>query len=84
MIDGKSYGVMQICKKFNRKKNCGTATSKVYKASGGITRAIFQNLEKLGFIETTVDQQRKGRVITKAGRSFVDKCAVELLKSKLI
>merc|ERR1711970_70873 len=83
--DGKIYGAKQMCKKFNRKKNCGAATSKIYKASPGLIRFSLISLEKLGFLKKTDNtSSKRGRVITKSGKSFVDKSAVEMLKSKLI
>jgi len=51
------------------------------KAGGSIIRDALQQLEKAGYVELSKDKRRKGRIITNAGKSFMDKIAKELNKS---
>jgi small subunit ribosomal protein S19e len=45
--------------------------------AGAIIRRILQQLEKSGLV---VNVEKKGRMLTKAGRSILDKTATELIK----
>ena len=47
-------------------------------AGGSIIRDALQELEKAGYVKTSTVRGRKGRIITKEGKSFLDKIAKEL------
>ena len=66
-------GVNKLRTKFGSKKNRGTRPEKFYRASGKIIRNILQQLEKNKLIEQKAVGVHKGRVITKEGKSLLDK-----------
>ncbi len=72
-------GVGSLRTYYGGKKNRGRKRHKFRKASGKIIRHGLQQLEELGFIK----KEKKGRVITPKGQSYLTKKANEL-KKKLI
>lgn len=68
-------GVSKLRTKFGAKKRRGTKPKEFRKASGKIIRDILQQLEKNNLIEQKTIGVHKGRVITKEGRSLLDKMA---------
>ncbi len=58
------------------KKDRGTNPEKFKRGSGSITRTALHQLEDAGFVE----KREEGRVVTPAGRSFLDKASFELKK----
>lgn len=72
-------GVNSLRTYYGGKKNRGRKKHKFRKASGKIIRHGLQQLEELGFIK----KEKKGRVITPRGQSYLTKKANEL-KKKLI
>jgi small subunit ribosomal protein S19e len=49
------------------------------RGSGAIIRRILQQLEKAGLVATA---EKKGRILTKEGRSLLDKVAAEIVKAE--
>lgn len=68
-------GVSKLRKKYSSRKNRGFKPERVYRGSGKIIRSMLQQLEKINFIEQKKVKGRKGRILTKKGRSFLDKVA---------
>ena len=68
-------GVSKLRTKYGGKKNRGNKPGRFYKGSGKIIRNILQQLEKAEFIKKAEKGVHKGRVITKKGKSFLDKLA---------
>ena len=68
-------GVSRLRTAFGGKKNRGAKPERTYKGSGSIIRKILQQLENAGLVET---QNKKGRVVTKKGREFLEKIAKEV------
>lgn len=66
-------GVSKLRKEYGGKKNRGYKPEKFYKASGKILRIILQQLEKLEYVKFEEKKVHKGRIITKQGKSFLDK-----------
>ena len=71
-------GVSKLRTKYGGKKNRGNRPERFYKGSGKIIRTILQQLEKIEFVKKTEKGVHKGRVITKKGKSFLDKLAKSL------
>lgn len=71
-------GVSKLRSHYRSKKNRGHKPERVYKASGKITRTILQQLEKAELIKFAEKGVRKGRAITKKGKSFLDKICKEV------
>lgn len=69
-MDG-PVGVNRLRTVYGSKKSRGTRPAKTYKGGGKIIREILKQLEKLGYIKNT----KKGREITPAGQSYLDKTA---------
>ena len=71
-------GVSKLRTKYGGKKNRGYKPAKFYKASGKIIRTVLQQLEKAGYIKFEEKKVHKGRVVTKKGKSFLDKLSNSL------
>ena len=71
-------GVSKLRQKYGGRKNRGFKTEKFRKGSGNILRKVLQQLEKAGFVRQTDISGHKGRIITPAGKSFIDKVATSL------
>ena len=69
-------GVSRLRRKYGGKKNRGHAPERFYPGSGSIIRKCLQQLEAAGFVK----KGSKGREITPAGRSFLDKIATEIAR----
>tara|TARA_Y100000310_G_scaffold154817_2_gene154344 strand:+ start:1274 stop:1867 length:594 start_codon:yes stop_codon:yes gene_type:complete len=74
-------GVSKLKVKYGSKKRRGYKPSRFYPGSGNIIRKILQQLEKAGYLKKEDKMQHKGRVVTPAGRSFLDKLATEIYKN---
>lgn len=74
-IDG-PVGVMSLRTFYGGKKDRGVRPEKFRKGSGAIIRGALHQLEDAGYVEKV----EGGRVITPAGRSFLDKKSGELIK----
>lgn len=68
-------GVSKLRQKYGGRQNRGYKPEIFKKGSGNILRKILQQLEKAGLIKQVEKGNRKGRIITPAGRSFLDKVA---------
>lgn len=66
-------GVNKLRKKYGGKKNRGHKPERFKLGSGKIIRTILQQLEKAKLIEKTEKGAHKGRVLTKKGKSLLDK-----------
>lgn len=75
-------GVNKLRKQYGSRKNRGMAPERFYPGSGSIIRKILQQLEKAGLVEQKEIKGRKGRTLTKQGKSFLDKTAIEILKRR--
>lgn len=62
-------GTNRLKSHYGNRKNRGVKPEKTYKGSGKIIRTILQQLQQTGFVEKRND----GRVLTRKGRSFLDK-----------
>lgn len=68
--------------KYGGKKNMGYTPEETKKGSGSIARKMLQQLEKAGLVKTESKGVNKGRVITPAGKKFLDKIATEIIGKK--
>lgn len=71
-------GVSRLRTKYGGRKDRGVRPEHHVKAGGKIIRTILQQLEALGLVEQKQIGQRKGRVVTPKGRSFLDNIAHEV------
>ena len=71
-------GVSKLRTKYGGKKNRGVRPGTFYKSSGNILRKVLQQLEKEGLVKQLEKEQRKGRIITPKGKSFLDKIATQI------
>ena len=74
-IDG-PVGVMSLRTVYGGKKDRGVRPEVFRKGSGSIIRTALHQLEDAGFVEKV----EGGRVVTPAGRSFLDKISAEIIK----
>ena len=74
-IDG-PVGVMSLRTFYGGKKDRGVRPEKFRKGSGAIIRGALYQLEDAGYVEKV----EGGRVVTPAGRSFLDKKSGEIIK----
>ncbi len=68
-------GVSKLRVKYGGKKNRGHKPERFYKGSGNIIRKILQQLEAAGFVKKEEKSNRKGRICTSKGKSFLNKLA---------
>lgn len=73
-------GVSKLRTKYGGKKNRGHKPGRFYKGSGNIIRKILQQLESAKLIKQTKIGVHKGRVLTPAGQSLLDKTALAMYK----
>ena len=74
-IDG-PVGVMSLRTFYGGKKDRGVRPEKFRKGSGAIIRGALHQLEDAGYVEKV----EGGRVVTPAGRSYLDKKSGEIIK----
>ena len=74
-MDG-PVGVMSLRTFYGGKKDRGVRPEVFRKGSGSIIRTALHQLEDAGFVEKV----EGGRVVTPAGRSFLDKISAEIIK----
>ena len=72
-LDG-PVGVSRLRTYYGGRKERGHKPEKFRKAGGSVVRKILQQLESAGFIEKSKNM-KKGRIISKKGRSFLIKIA---------
>lgn len=70
-------GVSRLRTRYGNRKGGVVHRKHHAKAGGSIIREALQELEKLNYVKNT----KAGRVITPAGRSFLDKISKEINKS---
>jgi len=73
-------GVSKLKVKYGGRKNRGHKPEEFRKASGKIIRTIMQQLETAGMIEKTKKGVHHGRIVTKKGKSFMDKVSTNIFK----
>ena len=73
-------GTSKLRGKYGGRKNRGYKPEHFYKGSGSVIRKVLQQLEKSGFIAQAQRGAHKGRIVTKKGRSFIDKIAAQIGK----
>jgi small subunit ribosomal protein S19e len=73
-------GVSKLRIKYGGRKRRGYRPPHFYKGSGNILRKVLQQLEKAGFAKKEEKAEHRGRVITKEGKSFLDKLATQIYK----
>ncbi len=66
-------GTNKLKRKYGGRKNRGHKPEKFFKGSGKIIRTILNQLEQAGLAEQKETKGHKGRVLTKKGKSFLDK-----------
>lgn len=69
-------GVRSLRTSYGGKKDRGVNPEKFRKGSGSIVRGALHQLEDAGYVEKV----EGGRVVTPAGKSFLDKASNELIK----
>ncbi len=74
-MDG-PVGVMSLRTFYGGKKDRGVRPESFRKSSGAIIRGALQQLEDAGFVEKV----EGGRVVTPAGRSYLDKIAGKIIE----
>ena len=73
-------GVSKLRTKYGGKKNRGHKPEHFYRGSGSIIRKVLQQLEAAKLIKQTKIGVHKGRVLTPAGHSLLDKTALTIYK----
>jgi len=71
-------GVSKLRTAYGGKKNRGYKTEHFYRGSGSILRKILQQLEAAGFVKKEEKNIHKGRVLTAAGKKFLDTVASQI------
>jgi len=75
-------GVSKLRSKYGGLKNRGVEPSKFTKSSGNIIRKALQQLEKAGLIMQKKEGVHKGRIVTPAGMSLLEKTAMKVAAKK--
>jgi small subunit ribosomal protein S19e len=75
-------GVNKLRTKYGGKQRRGHNMPHFKKGSGNVIRKCIQQLEKAGLIKNVEKGKHKGRIITGKGKSFLDKIAGEIAKTK--
>ncbi len=68
-------GVNRLRVKYSSRKNNGHKPEHTYSSGGKIIRTILQQLEKAEFVKKAEIKNKKGRILTPKGKSFLDKIA---------
>ena len=80
-VQGRPLGVQRFRVKYGGKRKNQSKPAHFAKGSGKIIRNILQQLESAGFIQKTTINNQKGRILTKKGKSFIDKIAAQIKRS---
>ncbi len=75
-------GVSKLRSRYGGSKNRGVEPHKFTKASGSVIRKALQQLEKAGLIVQKKEGVHKGRVVTPAGTSLLEKSAIKVSAKK--
>lgn len=78
-IDG-PIGVSKLRTKYGSKKNRGVRPEKFVKSGGKIIRVALQQLEEAGYVYNEQKSKFKGRKVTPAGISLIDKASGKIFK----
>lgn len=78
-LDG-PVGIEKLKTFYGGRKRRGHKRAHFKKASGSILRKILQQLEAAGLVEKLDKKGIKGRVVSSAGRKFLDRTAYEVSK----
>jgi small subunit ribosomal protein S19e len=70
----KDWWFIRVASIFGGRKNRGSKPERTFKGSGAIIRHAIHQLEKGGYVSQATD----GRIVTPAGRSFVDSMAYKV------
>jgi small subunit ribosomal protein S19e len=73
-------GVSKLRVKYGGRKRRGHKREHFYPGSGSIIRKVLQQLEKAGYLEKELKMQHRGRRVTAAGKSFLDKLSTQIYK----
>jgi len=71
-------GVEKLRTKYGGKQNRGVKPEKFKKGSGHILRTVLQQLEQAKLVEQKTVKNHKGRLITRQGKSLLDKIAHDI------
>ncbi len=74
-------GVSKLKTKYGSRQRRGVAPPIFRRGSGNIIRKSLQQLEKAGLIKHVEKGVHKGKIITPAGKSFLDRVAADIIKS---
>ena len=74
-------GVERLRTRYGNKKNRGQRPSKFVKGSGKIIRLILQQAEEAGLV-TKAEGKKKGRMLTKEGKEFLESVASQSSKGE--
>ena len=78
-LDG-PVGVQRLRTHYGGKKDRGHKPERFRKSGGNIIRKSLQQLEKAGFIEKSKNPKKKGRIMSKDGKKFINKIILEAKK----
>ncbi len=73
----KPIGISRLRLLYGGKKRSGNAPAHFRRGSGSVIRTILHQLEKAGWVEIV---EGEGRVLTKTGRSMLDRSATRIKK----
>ncbi len=79
-VQGRPVGVQRLRVRYGSKKRRKSKPKHFAKGSGKIIRKILQQLEAADFIQKTTINNKKGRILTKKGKSYLDKIAAQIMK----
>jgi len=79
-VIGKPTGTQRMRVIYGGKKDTGDKPDRFGKSGGKLIRTILQQLEAAGLVTKTEVSNKKGRVLTKKGKSYIDKFAAKLAK----
>ena len=71
-------GVNKLRARYSNRVNLGVTGERVYKGSGKVIRTCLQQLEQLQLIKKVEKGNKKGKIITGKGKSFLDKLAKQV------
>ena len=78
-LDG-PVGVQRLRTHYGGRKDRGHKPERFRKSGGNIIRKSLQQLEKVGFIEKSKNPKKKGRIVSKDGKKFINKIILEVKK----
>ena len=79
-IAGRPVGVQRLRTRYGSKNDKGRKPARFKKAGGSIIREVLQQLETAGLVKKSLDEGKKGRLLTPKGKSMLDKEAAKVSK----